>query len=132
MWKVQIYSLLLALTCIVGSKGYSQFSGENPAGDQGEQAPTDTVLSKSFLVKDIVISGNKKTRPYIIERELLFRRGDSVNLTDLVKKFERSKELLLNTALFHEVIISLQKFEGHDIYVAIDVKERWYILFQTG
>jgi len=127
MWKVQIYSLLLAMTCMVGSKGYSQFSGDNLVGDQNEQAPIDTALSKSFLVKDIVISGNKKTRPYIIERELLFRRGDSVNLTELVKKFERSKELLLNTALFHEVIISLQKFEGHDIYVAIDVKERWYI-----
>jgi len=127
MWKVQIYSLLLAMTCMVGSKGYSQFNGENPAGDQNEQAPADTALSKSFLVKDIVISGNKKTRPYIIERELLFKRGDSVNLSELVKKFERSKELLLNTALFHEVIISLQKFEGHDIYIAIDVKERWYI-----
>ena len=59
MWKVQIYSLLLAMTCMVGSKGYSQFSGENPAGDQNEQAPNDTALTKSFLVKDIVISGKK-------------------------------------------------------------------------
>jgi outer membrane protein assembly factor BamA len=112
---------------MVGSEGYSQFIEENPAGSQSYQTPSDTVLYKPFFVKDIVITGNKKTRPYIIERELLFKRGDSVNLSELVKHFERSKELLMNTALFHEVVISLQKFVGHDIYVAIDVKERWYI-----
>ncbi|HYJ39068.1 MAG TPA: POTRA domain-containing protein, partial [Chitinophagaceae bacterium] len=82
---------------------------------------------KPFVIKDIVITGNKKTRPYIIERELLFKRGDSVNLSELVKQFDRSKELLMNTALFHEVVVSLQKFMGYEIYVAIDVKERWYI-----
>ena len=127
MWKVPIYSLFISLACVVGSRGFAQFAGENPAGSQNSEMPADTVLYTPFVVRDIIISGNKKTRPYIIERELLFKRGDSVNLSDLVKKFDRSRELLMNTALFHEVVVSLQKFQGYDIYVSIEVKERWYI-----
>jgi outer membrane protein assembly factor BamA len=127
MWKVQIYPTLLALACLISSKGYSQFITEGSPGSLDQQSVADTVMNKPFVIKDIIITGNKKTRPYIIERELLFKRGDSVNLSELVKQFDRSKELLLNTALFHEVVVSLQKFQGYDIYVAIDVKERWYI-----
>ena len=80
-----------------------------------------------FLIRDIIISGNRKTKPYIIERELPFKRGDSVNLTELVARFERAKELLLNTALFHEAIVYLKTFEGYKIDVEVDVKERWYL-----
>jgi outer membrane protein assembly factor BamA len=127
MWKVQIYTLFLSLICLTCSKGYCQFNEEIAVSTKEQQTAGDTVIYRPFVIKDIVITGNKKTRPYIIERELLFSRGDSVNLSELVNKFERSKELLLNTALFHEVLISLQKFQGYEVYVSIDVKERWYI-----
>jgi outer membrane protein assembly factor BamA len=127
MWKVQIYIFLLALVCLFYSKGYSQLS-ETAVGMVSDPQPVrDSNSYKPFVIEDIVITGNKKTRPYIIERELLFHRGDSVSLSQLVGQFERSKELLMNTALFHEVVISLQKFQGYKIYVSIDVKERWYI-----
>jgi outer membrane protein assembly factor BamA len=127
MWKVQIYIFLLAQACLFNSKGYSQLS-ETAVGMASEsELIKDSNTYKPFVIEDIVITGNKKTRPYIIERELLFHRGDSVSLSQLVGQFERSKELLMNTALFHEVVISLQKFQGYKIYVAIDVKERWYI-----
>ncbi len=127
MWKVQIYIVFLALTCLLSSKGYGQLNDAGPLSLSEQETFADTVSYKPFIIKDIIITGNKKTRPYIVEREVLFKRGDSVSLSDLVKQFERSRELLLNTALFHEVTISLQKFIGYDVYVAIDVKERWYI-----
>ncbi len=86
-----------------------------------------TPANTHFIVGTIYIKGNKKTRSYIIERELPFKKGDSLSLTNLVAKFQRSKELLVNTRLFNQVIISLKGFRGYFVDVQIDVVERWYI-----
>ena len=90
--------------------------------------PADTIIQRpSFVISNIIITGNKKTKPYIIERELPFKRGDSVYLPELVKAFQRSRELLINTRLFNEVIVSLKSFRGYMVEVSVEVKERWYI-----
>ena len=77
-----------------------------------------------FVIGEIVISGNKVTKPYIIERELPFKRGDSVNLSSLVGGFEVARQQLMNTTLFNEVVISLRAFRGYAVDVLIEVKER--------
>jgi outer membrane protein assembly factor BamA len=88
----------------------------------------DTVLkSPRFVIGGIFIQGNRKTKTYIIERELPFKRGDSVFLPQLVARFQRSKELLINTRLFTDVVVSLRGFRGYQVDVQIDVAERWYI-----
>ncbi|WP_166437040.1 POTRA domain-containing protein [Niastella caeni] len=83
--------------------------------------------STPFVVGDIIIEGNKRTKPYIIERELPFKAGDSIYLPELVKAFEISRQQLINTTLFNEVIISLKAFRGYVVDISIQVKERWYI-----
>jgi outer membrane protein assembly factor BamA len=114
-------------------KAWCQPNTNKPVADTGisiEQLPlTDTAPQKRalFIISDIIISGNKKTKPYIIERELPFKKGDSVYLPDLVDKFKRAKELLINTKLFNEAIVSLKSFRGYLVDIQIDVKERWYI-----
>ena len=82
---------------------------------------------RPFEVGEIVIEGNKRTKDYIILRELYFKSGDSVNLTELVQGFEVSRQQLMNTKLFNEVVIALKNFYGHVVNVSIQVKERWYI-----
>ena len=127
MWKFRIYILLFTIACLLASQGFSQTSESGSGNPENPQSSSDTSVYRPFVIKDIIITGNKKTRPYIIERELPFRRGDSVSLSELVNKFERARELLVNTALFHEVVVSLKEFHGHEVYISIDVKERWYI-----
>ncbi|HTG55398.1 MAG TPA: POTRA domain-containing protein, partial [Niabella sp.] len=83
--------------------------------------------STPFVVGEIIIEGNKRTKPYIIQRELPFKPGDSIYLPDLVKGFEISRQQLVNTTLFNEVIISLKSFRGYVVDILIQVKERWYI-----
>jgi len=83
--------------------------------------------STPFVVGDIYIEGNKRTKPYIIARELPFKAGDSIYLPDLVKAFEISRQQLINTSLFNEVIISLKSFRGYVVDINIQVKERWYV-----
>ena len=85
------------------------------------KSPTDTIPPANaatpapvqFTVRHIVIEGNKKTRPEIILREIPFKPGEGYILQELVKKFEIARQQLINTTLFHEVVVSLKSFDLH-------------------
>jgi outer membrane protein assembly factor BamA len=79
------------------------------------------------IVGDIGIHGNRKTKSYIVTRELSFQKGDTVTLGQLVKAFRMAHDRLINTHLFNEVVIYSGNFKGNTVDVYIDVKERWYI-----
>src|SRR6185436_19741511 len=80
-----------------------------------------------FVVRNIIIEGNKKTKASIILREVPFRHGDKFQLQQLVSKFEDARKQLMNTALFHEVTVALKSFEGYNVDILVEVKERWYL-----
>lgn len=124
MRKRRKYEVLIVVMVLCCGSLYAQDASVAP-GNEISTLPTDS--TRPFVIRNIIIKGNRKTKPYIIERELLFKRGDSVNLGELVQRFERSRELLMNTALFHSAIVSLDKFDGHQLDISIDVKERWYL-----
>lgn len=120
-------------SCLLCLKGYAQFS-QMGHGDGGNSIiySTDEVNSLSdtlalFTVSDIHIEGNKKTKEKIILRELSFEKGEQYPLNELVAKFTKTKERLLNTSLFQTVVVSLKSLNGYDATVNIAVTERWYI-----
>ena len=80
-----------------------------------------------FIIGEIHITGNRKTRAYIIERELSFKKGDTVYLSELVRSFELAREQLINTRLFNEAVVYVKGFRGYIADIEIDVKERWYL-----
>jgi outer membrane protein assembly factor BamA len=89
---------------------------------------SDTSAKRTFFyINDIVITGDQKTKSYIIEREVPFKRGDSLLLNELVQKFDLARQQLMNTRLFNDVVVSLKGFKGYMVDVQIDVKERWYL-----
>lgn len=96
-----------------------------------DSTTTDTTITptKEFLyaIGDIIITGNKKTKAFIILREIPFRTGEEYPLAVIVKKFEDARRQLMNTALFHNVIVAAKGFEGNKIHITVDVKERWYL-----
>ncbi|MDR3715539.1 MAG: POTRA domain-containing protein [Puia sp.] len=79
------------------------------------------------MIGEIRIRGNRKTRAYIIERELTFKRGDTLRLDQLLQAFRLAREQLINIHLFNDAIVYVQDFRGHTVDIAIDVKERWYL-----
>lgn len=83
--------------------------------------------SHFFTVKEIVIEGNRQTRNATILRELSFYEGWQYTLPDLVKRFSEARKQLLNTQLFHEVVVSLKSLQGYDAIIEIEVRERWYV-----
>jgi outer membrane protein assembly factor BamA len=86
-----------------------------------------SAANASFTIERIYINGNKKTKPYIILRELSFKEGDTVKLSELVKKFDYARNQLYNTRLFNDVIVAVKSFTGYKVSIQVDVKERWYI-----
>src|SRR5688500_6459711 len=105
MWKKY-----LGLTAVCLCYGFMSFA-QPSAPDTNT---VDTRLAKGvnpqadFIVGEIVISGNKRTRNYIIERELPFKVGDSIKLPELVKQFEIARQQLVNTRLFIDAVVSLK------------------------
>lgn len=85
-----------------------------------------------FIVRSIIISGNKITRKQIITRELPFQEGDTVNIKDLPALFARGKSQVLGLSLFstsgRDFSIAVDGYDGAFMDVKITVKERWYLL----
>src|SRR3954467_7909698 len=54
-----------------------------------------TVKRNLFYVNNIIITGARKTKSYIIEREITFKRGDSLYLNELVQQFDRARQQLM-------------------------------------
>ena len=100
-------------------------------------AQTDSVTKQQFIdtsakitpfvtIGAITIKGNKRTKPYIILREMVLHQGDSISIKDLNKKLAQSRNQVFNTALFVEVVVYAAEKAGSQIIINVDVKERWY------
>ena len=116
--------------CLLAQSGHIETSTEN--SNQQAEKPLVVAVDSSqadsvFIVRRIIITGNNKTKPQIILREIPFHEGEQYPLHDLVKKFEDARRQLMNTTLFTEVVVALHDFEGTNADILIDVRERWYL-----
>lgn len=77
-------------------------------------------------VRSITIVGNKHTKSYIIEREIVFEKEQTYLSKNLQKLISLSKEQLMNTALFVDVDISTNETGSEFVDIIVNIKERWY------
>ncbi|MBC8047547.1 MAG: BamA/TamA family outer membrane protein [Fimbriimonadaceae bacterium] len=89
----------------------------------------DTIFdNKEFIIVDSInIRGNKKTKNYIIERELTFAVGDTLFKNEFAEAIERSKKNIFNTSLFLDVYIDFDVSHSAKNVCTITVSERWYV-----
>lgn len=83
-------------------------------------------LAKLHL-RNVFISGNKKTKDYIILREMQFKPGDSIVIAALNDELEKARQHIYNLTLFVEVTLEPVIVSAYDFDINITVKERWYI-----
>jgi len=88
---------------------------------------TLVIADDKLVINDIHIQGNKITREHVIVRELLFSVGDTVLKMELLPFLQRSKDNLLNLALFNFVNFGVTHLGENRIDVNLEVIERWYI-----
>jgi len=85
------------------------------------------IADDKLRIHDILISGNKITHETVILRELVFSTGDTVFKMELIPALQRSKQNLMNLAIFNFVNLNVQHLGNNKIDVTIEVTERWYI-----
>lgn len=81
----------------------------------------------SVVVSEFILSGNFKTKPRIIYREILFQKGDTLTKAELQEKIEQSQRNLFNTRLFNFVTITAVPISSEEVVLQVVMEERWYI-----
>ncbi len=80
------------------------------------------------IIRNIVISGNKKTLEKVVVRELGFGIGDSLPVNNIAGVLDRLKLNLLNTKLFSDVQMNIKNWENGGLDLDVTVVEKWYIV----
>lgn len=87
------------------------------------------VKQDTFPIKihSITLIGNRITRERIILRELLVAEGDTISSAELYERLERSRQNLMNTALFNTVSVLPVYLDPRSAIIEVTVNERWYL-----
>jgi outer membrane protein assembly factor BamA len=98
------------------------------AQDQSTIEHQDDPLLKSshIIIRNFIIQGNKKTKSYIAARELVFQKNAPYSISDMLAGLQRSRQNLMNTALFVDANVSFTNWYNDSLDIFVDVKERWY------
>ncbi|RYE18190.1 MAG: hypothetical protein EOP45_14530 [Sphingobacteriaceae bacterium] len=89
--------------------------------------PKDTGVQGIRIVKGYIITGAKRTKDYMVEREFAFEAGKTYSIPDLLNRLETTRQQLMNTALFVSVTLKTVDIAPEEVNVLVDVKERWYL-----
>ncbi|MEP6950431.1 MAG: POTRA domain-containing protein [Ginsengibacter sp.] len=87
--------------------------------------PADSI--SKLRLRNIVISGNKRTKAYIILRELNFKPGDSIPTGKMEERIQKARDQVYNTTLFIEVKVIPEIIDRGNFDIKVTVKEKWYI-----
>ena len=77
-------------------------------------------------ISDIEIEGNRKTKNYIILRELPYHIGDDIAKDSLAFYNTIAQQQLFNTSLFTEAVVTYSTTDSLNYKIKIHVQERWY------
>jgi outer membrane protein assembly factor BamA len=99
------------------------------AQDSLQTVVSDTALLDKLpvIIGDVRISGNKKTKSFIVFREIPFVKGDRFTRSELKRQLELARNQLMNTTLFVDVTPVIAAEKGNVVYIQIELKERWYL-----
>lgn len=86
-------------------------------------------IQTPVVIKNIIVEGNKRTKPDIILRELTFKNGDTISGELLSLKFEKSKSNLTNLNLFGKIVFNIKNWENDSMDIVISLTERNRVKF---
>ena len=81
----------------------------------------------TLRIKEILISGNKRTKTVIIFREIDLKKGDQFSEKKLSDLIELDKTRIYNTNLFNSVNVDILPIDNNQVVLLYKVLERWYI-----
>jgi len=84
-------------------------------------------IHAQIKISEIVIEGSKKTKDYIVLRELPYHVGDFIAKDSLSYFNTIAQQQLFNTSLFMDVAISSNSTDSIHYSIHIQLRERWYL-----
>ncbi len=85
------------------------------------------ISDDKLIINDVIVEGNRITKEKIILRELVFQVGDTILKMEFLPALQRSKDNLLNLALFNFAHFDATHLPGNRINIQVRVVERWYL-----
>ncbi|MCD4772278.1 MAG: hypothetical protein K8R41_02710, partial [Bacteroidales bacterium] len=126
--------ILLTLILIFSTEVFSNTTDDNILFNSPDSLLVidDSVSDnyKTVVVKEIILTGNKTTKDFIIYRELEVSVNDTLSISKFDSLLISSRENLLNTSLFNFVTFNLEFVRNGNFAetkVTVDFVERWYV-----
>ncbi len=90
--------------------------------------PADLTAQKNtpVTIGSIFLSGNKRTKSFIVLREVPFVTGDHFTEGELEQELVLARQQIMNTSLFVDASVYISARNGDVLDINIDLKERWY------
>lgn len=79
-------------------------------------------------LRDVVIEGNKKTKPFVILREMTIHKNDSFPAKDMDAVLLQNRLNIFNLGLFNVVDVNIKNWDEDSLDLIIKVRERWVII----
>jgi outer membrane protein assembly factor BamA len=92
-----------------------------------KQAKAQSDSARTLIVRNIIVTGNKQTKTYIIKRELDIKERDTIAIRNLMQRIKKGKQNIYNTSLFLEVKAEPLIIDSYTTDIIISVREKWYI-----
>ena len=112
----KFFSLLFIFNCSLQAQ-------DQPVIEHQDYA---VLKSSQIIIRNFIIQGNKKTKPYIVGRELVFQKNAPYSISAILTGLQRSRQNLMNTALFVDASVCITNWYNDSMDILVDVKERWY------
>ena len=89
-----------------------------------------TVHGQFLRITDIEVTGNKRTKDFIVIRDLDIRPGDRIQQSQLAQRLDVNRNLLLRTGLYTDATVNVKDWdtESDEIIVSVEVREGPMIL----
>ncbi len=85
--------------------------------------PPDSLSTEPLLVDEVLVTGNEKTKPFVILREMSLRPGEPVTQ----ERLDYDRERIYSLRLFNMVQVRAYPFTPGKAKIVVEVNERWYI-----
>lgn len=124
------YNKLIIFFCFVllfNNKTFSQITNLAPVLNDQLSKFQQSDSSNKLKVTAIKITGNRKTKNYIILREIPFKPGDSLIISTLLDTLEQTRYQVYNLNLFSEVVITPEIISAFECNVNVTVREKWFV-----
>src|SRR5689334_12925644 len=74
----------------------------------------------------VIIIGNKRTKDWIILRELSLKQGDTISRAKLEKVVDLDRKKIYNLRIFHTATIKTLELPDKSFDLLVEVEERWF------